>query len=108
MNIFECADRVKKMYRDFDDNFDRWDDALRELNCALDDTSDSDVLEQCILDYENWELPVDERLSILRKAQALGATSVVFLIDYYGFLSAHLDPGIEKDEVDRSLAEILR
>lgn len=108
MNIFEIADRVKKMSRDFDDSSDHWDAALRDLNYALCDTSDSDVLERCILDDESWELPVDERFLILRKAKTLGASSVAFLIDYYGFLSAHLDPGIEKDDADRGLAEILR
>lgn len=108
VNIFECADRVKQLYRNFDENPDHWETALRDLEFSLSETSDSVVLERCILDDGNWELPVDERILILRKARAQGAASDEFLMDYYGFLSAHLDPGIEKDEADRSLAAILK
>lgn len=108
VDIFSCISRVKGLYQDFDVNPESWDSAIRELISAIDSVSSSDVLERCVLEDENWGIPVDERIFILRKAKDLGASSVEFLTDYYGYLSAHLDPGVEWDEAERALARILK
>ena len=102
IGMFDCIANVKMLYRNFDANAENWDLAIRELVSEIDNVSNPDILERCIIEDENWEIPVDERILILRKAKDLGASSVEFFTDYYGYLLAHLDPGVEWDEAGKT------
>lgn len=108
MDIVECADKIKSMYRGGSAQPDDWERVINDFLIEIDRESDFRVLERCVLEDGDWELPVEERMMILRRAKDLGASSLEFLIDYYGYLSAHLDPGDEKDDADRNFMSIYR
>ncbi|GAA0616434.1 hypothetical protein GCM10008943_33970 [Paenochrobactrum glaciei] len=74
----------------------------------LNDVGDPSDLERCVLGDENWELSVDERIALLKKAKSLGASSTAFLIDFYGYMGAHLDPEPKKESSFQNLVFLLR
>ena len=108
MDIIACADMIKAMYRGDIAQPDDWGLVINDFVIGINRESDLRVLEKCVLEDGDWELPVDERMMILRKAKDLGASSLEFLIDYYGYLSAHLDSGDEKNDADRNFMSIYR
>ena len=108
MEVLICAEVVKGLYRSFEQDFAVMDGALTDFVVSVQRESDARVLERCVLDDENWEIPVQERMLVLSRAKELGASSIDFLCDYYGFFAAHLDPGPEHAEAERMLGAILR
>lgn len=54
------------------------------------------TLIECLLLDKEWLIPFDYRLAIMKKAKDLGANSKPFLIDYYGYKAAFLDPTDEQ------------
>ena len=104
MNIFESVEAIKQLYQTPNSSFstqtemkNAWDEALDNFEKALNLEEDPKKLEVCILDDPNWELSVDERIKLSKKAKRLGAASKKFLMDHYGYLAAHLDPSPEKN-----------
>lgn len=85
-----------------------WQAASDIFNHALGAENNKHVLEQCVLADPNWELSVDERLCLLEKAKKLGASSRPFLLDYHGYLAAHLDPGPEQAAAAAMLEVLLQ
>lgn len=114
MDIKSAAEAIKIMYRTSNSSFDSGieveqacRDAIKNFNEALSSENDPNVLEECVICDPNWEISVDERLDLLRKTKNLGASSMEFLIDYYGYLAGHLDPGPEKDVASSELNFLL-
>lgn len=107
MNIIQAAENIKQLYRTHSTNEDQWNKALTCFANALNNTSDPDLLEKCVLDDINWELSIDERILLLKKAKFFGGTSIEFLKDYYGFLAAHLDPSPQKENAIQQLKLLL-
>ena len=115
MNIIEVSQNIIELYRKPNSNFSSkkdmklvWNNVLEEFDRALEDENDINVLEKCILDDINWELHVEGRLKMLRKAKMLGAKSESFLKDYYGYLAAHLDPSCGKEAAERELERLFQ
>lgn len=106
MHIMRAAERIKELYRTFDTDQKNWDIALDEFKSSLEETDDPIILERCVLADAGWELSVDERIKLLRKAKLLGCDSKIFLLDYYGYMGAHLDPGPEKQEADEKFSAL--
>lgn len=71
-------------------------DAHKQFYAALEAEEDAAVIESCIFADPNWELSVEAREALIRKGKKLGLSSPAFLLDYYSFLSGHLDPCEEK------------
>lgn len=105
MDLIEAAEAIKALYKTPNASFSSaseaeraWSDAIDRFQNALEREYDPQILEKCIISDPNWELSVDERLATLEKAKGLGASSRPFLMDYFGYKAAHLDPGPEKEE----------
>lgn len=105
MQLFAAANRIKELYRIPNSSFSSqaeveivWQKAVNDFERALENENDLIVLESCILADPDWILHVDGRLNLLEKAKALGISSKNFLIDYYGYRAAHLDPGEEQED----------
>jgi hypothetical protein len=63
--------------------------------------NDKKVLEECVLDNTNWELPVEATVLLLLKAKEKGCESQEFLVQFYSYLQAHLDDAeTEKEDID--------
>lgn len=107
MDIEDAIKQIKGLYQSANTNAKDWADAAAEFRAALDRTDDFERLEACVIADENWDISVEERQMLLKKAKALGANSKSFLADYYGFLAAHLDPGQDKDAARAALQEVL-
>lgn len=114
MNIIEAAAAIKALYQIPNASFSSssevervWRDAIDNFRDALERECDPQVLEKCIISDPNWELSVDERLATLEKAKSLGVLSKPFLLDYFGYKAAHLDPGLEKEEAVLELKKLL-
>ena len=114
MNIKDASNAIKSLYKkpnsffesDTDANF-AWEKAIHNFDRALEAENNLNTLELCVLEDSNWEISVNERLKLLKKAKILGASSNEFLIDYFGYLAAHLDPGSEKKAASKSLQVLL-
>lgn len=107
MGVLNSAEVIKGLYRTSEEDFVLLEVALTAFMVDVRKEFDADVLERCVLADGNWEIPVEERIVVMRRAKELGASSAAFLTDYYGFLSAHLDPGPEHAEAQRMLRAIL-
>lgn len=114
MNIIDAAEAIKFLYQTPNASFSSsaeveqvWQEAIDNFHNALEHECDPQVLEQCIISDPNWELSVDERLSLLEKTKNLGVSSKPFLMDYFGYKAAHLDPGPEKDAAALELKKLL-
>lgn len=114
MSLNEKIDVIKGLYRisnaSFASEFEAksaWSKAINDFDNSLINENNLNVLETCILEDQNWELHVQGRIAILRKAKELGATSDEFLKDYYSYMFAHLDPGSEKDTAKLELKRLI-
>ncbi|MDP8100371.1 hypothetical protein [Phocoenobacter atlanticus] len=107
MNIIDASEIIKKLYRETTHSKIEWDLAIKNFNNCLLKENNLIILEQCILNDPDWELHVEGRLFLLDKAKRLGACSRKFLIDYYGYLSAHLDPSERRQHAEKKLEELL-
>ena len=114
MDISEASENIKKLYQTSNSTFSSeyeaeriWQNAISDFHNALELENDPEKLETCVLDDSNWRLHVNGRLALLKKTKALGANSRKFLMDYYGYLAAHLDPSLEKEEADLQLSKLL-
>ena len=114
MNIIEASQDIIKLYQKQSSDFSSekemeviWKNAIDKFDRALKDENNLGTLEKCIFNDINWELHVEGRLKILKKAKSLGANSEKFLKDYYGYLAAHLDPSDEKETADKELKRLL-
>ena len=96
MSVVQASERIKSLYRESSNDDQVWKSALDAFGFALNSENDAETLERCILDDNNWELPVQLRIDLLNKAKALGCRSRAFLMDYYGYKAAHLDPEDEE------------
>lgn len=108
MSIFQAAENIKFLYRTHNTNEKKWAKELRYFRSMLNDIGDPSTLERCVLDDENWELSVGERIALLKKAKSLGASSTAFLRDFYGYMGAHLEPEPEKESAIHSLDFLLK
>lgn len=107
MDLREATELIKKLYKKNITSDIDWNYAISNFKKSLDKENNVDVLEQCILDDLNWELHVEGRIALLHKAKCYGASSKKFLIDYYGYLSAHLDPSEEQRCAETELSKLL-
>lgn len=108
MSIFQAAENIKILYRTHNTNEKEWAKALKYFRSMLNDVGEPSDLERCVLEDENWELSVDERIALLKKAKSLGASSTAFLRDFYGYMGAHLNPGLEKESSIQNLDFLLK
>lgn len=107
MNVPLHVEQIKELYQTGSSDDQAWAKVLGDFKKALDAETDPLVLENCILADKNWDLSVSERLELLERAKSLGAASLPFLKDYYGYKGAHLDPGPEKDDAILQLKRLL-
>ena len=84
-----------------------WEHAHKNFYNALEDENDPKVIESCTFSDPNWELSVEAREALVRKGKKLGLSSQAFLLDYYGFLCAHLDPCEERTHAKQWIDEYL-
>lgn len=103
-----ATDRLKQLYRDGSTDAEVWQRALEDFQERLAAEGDATILARCVVDDVNWELPVAERLRLSDKAREVGADAHSFLVQHYGYLCAHLDPGDERHlEAARQLERLL-
>lgn len=77
-----------------------WQEARRQFSRALAEENSPQKLEEAVLDKASWDLPVDCKLALLKKAKAIGCGSFKFWQDYYKYLAAYLEP----DDPEHSIA----
>lgn len=107
MDILQASRQIIAMYN-MDENPDAeaWNNIFRKFETALKNCSDVDTLVECLIKDDCWYIPFDYRIQLMEKAKALNADSYGFLIDYYGFKSAFLDPSDEHIEACKKLIEL--
>ena len=99
MHLIENINQLKSYYSsDYSDDYGQY--SLIEYVYNLDNFYDAlmqetskSILEKCVLDNSNWELPVEATISLLLRARKIGCDSEEFLSQFYGYLQAHLDSG---------------
>ncbi len=114
MKLLNAVTQIQNLYRvpnDPEKSEDEIKDvfaiAHKNFHQALDTEQDATVIETCLLADPNWELSVEAREALLRKGKALGLSSQAFLLDYYSYLGAHLDPGEEKTKAKKWVDDFL-
>lgn len=109
MNILEISQQIKSMFKQNPNpSVSEWNIVFTNFENALDACSDVDILVQCILDDNEWDIPFDDRMKLMDKAKDLGADSYEFLRDYYAFRGGFLDPGDEYEEANLELEKLNR
>ena len=107
MDILKASRQIIAMYNmEESPDAEAWKNIFKRFENALKDCSDVDTLVECLMEDDCWCIPFDYRIQLMEKAKALDADSYDFLIDYYGFKSAFLDPGDEHIEAYKKLIEL--
>lgn len=114
MSIHEASRAIQELYQIPNSAYPSaiemervWHDALKTFEHELHAENDPLKLEACVLADPNWDLHVEGRLALLEKAKRLGAFSQAFLMDYFGYIAAHLDPSTEKTHAQEQLQKLM-
>lgn len=109
MSDLELAfERLAMNFRNGTCDQDEWDDAMSDFDQALIHEHDPNIIEKCVLLDENWELPVENKLKLLKAGKSMGLSSIEFEVEYHKYMCAHLDYGDhEKDISCTKLQELM-
>ncbi len=109
MNICRISAQIREMYEaEVNSDISTWRDVLSNFDKAVEGCSDVDMLVKCLLEDDLWYIPFDSRMKLMEKAKSLGGCSLEFLVDYYSFKTAFLDPGKEYDDAVVKLDELFQ
>lgn len=89
IDLFRSKDALGNVRSDEDIN---WEDSRRRFIDALECENSAEKLEEAVTYKWSWELPVDLKLSLLKRAKVSGCDSFEFWQDYYKYQAAHLTP----------------
>lgn len=107
MNIIKASQKIKTMFKQNPNpSVSDWNIAFSDFENALINCSDLNILVQCVLDDNEWDIPYEYRMELMDKAKNLGADSFEFLRDYYAFRGSFLDPGDEYEEANTELEKL--
>lgn len=108
MNILDVSKKIVDMYKlDINPSKEEWNDIFSKFEFSLSNCDELNTLLECIFYDDEWYIPFEYRMQLMRKAKKLGAHSEEFLIDYYDFQAAFLDPGEEHDYAVQMLNSLI-
>lgn len=111
MKIVDIVKEMMKIYGNSEkDNENYWNQIKKDFYDELTQCSDPKILLSALrLDFYEWLIPFEERLSLMEKIKNFGVEDIDFLKDYYGYKAAFLDPTTEqkhaKAELDRLIED---
>ena len=103
MTLLESSAKLKANFSfDYSTDYSKYSwlkymQSLEDFYTSLMQENDKSILEKCVLDNPNWELPIEPTALLLMRAKKLGCNSDEFLRYYYGYIGAHLDPEESKN-----------